>query len=153
VPQGLTDRSLGLRSVAASDTLAGVIRYLSLEWIEALTAEVAGHTALQQLASSTDIGVTQVVTDGPEGNVVYHLQVGDGSAAFGPGAAYPEDVRFEQTWETAVAVATHKLNAQEAFINGRILLNGDQQKLMSNGAIFEALDSVFSVVRARTTYE
>jgi hypothetical protein len=130
-----------------------VIRYLSLEWIEALTAEVAASEALQQLAGETAIGVTQVVTDGPEGDVVYHLQVGDGLAGFGPGAAYPEDVRFQQTWETAVGVATNAINAQEAFIKGRILLTGDQQKLLANGPVFQALDQVFSVVRERTTYE
>jgi len=93
-----------------------VIRYLSLEWLDALTAEVAASTELQTLAEQHTIGVTQVVTDGPEGSVSYHLQVGDGAAVFGAGAAYPEDVRMEQTWETATAVATGTLNAQEAFI-------------------------------------
>jgi SCP-2 sterol transfer family len=142
-----------LRSAAERDTLAFVIRYLSLAWIEALTTEVAASDSLQQLANETEIGVTQVVTDGPEGDVVYHLQVGDGSAAFGPGAAYPEHVRFQQTWATAVGVATNELNAQEAFIKGRILLTGDQQKLMANQPVFEALDKVFGSVRPRTSYE
>jgi hypothetical protein len=130
-----------------------VIRYLSLEWIDALTAAVAANDALQELSATNEIGVTQVVTNGPEGDVVYHLQVGDGAAAFGPGAAYPEHVRFEQTWTTAVAVATNELNAQEAFIRGHILLTGDQQKLLSTQPVFEALDAVFASVRADTSYE
>ena len=86
-----------------------VIRYLSLEWLDALTAEVAASSELQDLATHHTIGVTQVVTDGPEGTVVYHLQVGDGAARFGAGAAFPEDVRMEQTWETAIGVATGTL--------------------------------------------
>ena len=129
-----------------------VIRYLSLEWLEALTAEVAASATLQQLAGQHTIGVTQVVTDGPEGTIVYHLQVGDGSATFGAGSAFPEDVRMEQTWETAVAVATGELNAQDAFIGGRILLTGDQQKLMASQPVFKALDAVFATVRQRTEY-
>ena len=56
------------------------MRYLSLEWIEAMQAEVAASESLATLAQSMSIGVTQVVTDGPEGTVVYHLQVGDGVA-------------------------------------------------------------------------
>lgn len=129
-----------------------MVRYLSLEWIDALTAEVAASTELTALASDHTVGVTQVVTDGPEGTVVYHLQVGDGAARFGAGAADPEDVRFEQDWETAVAVATGELNAQQAFITGRIRLYGDQQKLLASQPVFGALDAVFTTVRERTEY-
>ena len=129
-----------------------VIRYLSLEWLDALTAEVAVNAELQDLASQHTIGVTQVVTDGPEGTVVYHLQVGDGAATFGAGQAFPEDVRMEQTWDTATSVATGALNAQEAFIKGRILLTGSQQKLMESQPVFAALDTVFRTVRERTEY-
>jgi len=129
-----------------------VIRYLSLEWLAALTDEVAASATLQALAAQHTIGVTQVVTDGPEGTVVYHLQVGDGSAGFGAGSAFPEDVRIEQTWETAVGVANGTLNAQEAFIKGRVLLTGNQQKLMESQPVFSALNDVFEKVRERTEY-
>lgn len=128
------------------------VRYLSLEWIDALSREVAASAALGELAAAHTVGITQVVSNGPEGNVLYHLQVGDGCAAFGPGAADPEDVRFEQDWDTAVAVATEQLNAQQAFITGRIRLTGDQQKLLESTPVFQALDAVFTTVRARTDY-
>jgi len=129
------------------------IRYLSLAWIRELTREVAESEQLAGLASEHRIGVTQVVTDGPEGDVTYHLQVGDGTATFGAGAADPEDVRMQQDWSTAVAVATGAMNAQEAFITGKILLFGDQQRLMSAQPVFGALDQVFAMVRERTRYE
>ena len=131
----------------------GTIRYLSLAWIRELTREVAESETLAELAGEHTVGVTQVVTDGPEGDVTYHLQVGDGDAAFGAGVADPEDVRLEQDWATAVAVATGELNAQEAFITGRIRLFGDQQALMGAQPVFGALDGVFASVRGRTRYE
>ena len=59
---------------------------------------------------------------------------------------------MQQTWQTAVDVATGELNAQEAFINGHILLFGDQQKLLESQPVFGALDAVFATVRDRTTY-
>lgn len=130
-----------------------VPRYLSLDWIDALTAQVAASDALRALADTTRLGVTQVVTDGPEGDVTYHLQVGDGSVGFGAGPADPEDVRFDEDWETAVAVATGEMNAQEAFIKGRIRLTGDQSKLLANEPVFAALDAVFAAVKPTTTYE
>jgi hypothetical protein len=130
-----------------------MIRYLSLDWINALSDEVAASDQLRALAEHHQINVTQVVTNGPEGDVMYHLEVNDGVASFGAGAAEPEDVRMQQDWSTAVAVATGELNAQEAFIGGQILLFGNQQKLLESQPVFGALDAVFASVRDRTTYE
>jgi putative sterol carrier protein len=93
------------------------------------------------------------VVDGPEGDITYHLQVGDGTVQFGAGPADPEHVKMEQDWATAVAVATGELNAQEAFVTGRIRLWGDHQALMDAQPVFGALDGVFSTVRERTRYE
>lgn len=129
-----------------------MVRYLSLDWMDALTHAVATSEELTALAATHDIGVTQAVTDGPEGTVVYHLQVGAGRAHFGAGPAEPEHVRLEQTWDTAVGVATGAINAQEAFVTGKILLSGDQDKLMGSAPVFAALDAVFESVRERTEY-
>jgi putative sterol carrier protein len=129
-----------------------VVRYLSLAWIDALSQEVANSSALAALATNHNIGVTQVVTDGPEGDVIYHLHVGDGSASFGAGPADTEDVCMEQSWATATAVATGDLNAQEAFIKGLIRLTGNQQKLIESQPVFAALDAVFTSVREQTEY-
>jgi putative sterol carrier protein len=108
---------------------------------------------MREVAQHHTIGVTQVVSDGPEGDVTYHLSVEDGEARFGAGPAEREHVRMEQSWDTAVAVATGELNAQEAFINGHIRLVGDQQKLLDAQPVFGALDAVFGRVRDRTRYE
>lgn len=129
-----------------------VVDYLSLAWIRELAGEVAASPTMADLAGRHRIGVTQVVTGAPDGDVTYHLQVGDGVATFGAGPADPEDVRMEQDHTTAVAVATGELNAQEAFITGRILLFGDREALMGAQEVFAALDTVFSVVRRRTRY-
>ncbi len=128
------------------------MRYLSLEWIDAMAAAVRGNPELQQLASTTTLGVTQIVTDGPEGNVLYHLQLRDGAAEFGAGQAPAEDVRMEQTWDTAVGVATHTLPAQEAFAKGLVRIGGDIQKLIGADPVFAALSGAFDSVRMRTEY-
>lgn len=128
------------------------MRYLSLEWIEALRDKVAASSELSKVAQDHSISVTQVVIDGPEGTVTYHLTVGDGVATFGAGVAANEDVRMEQSWDTAVAVATGQTNAQDVFIKGEVRITGDVQKLIASEAVFAALDSVFEDVRANTQY-
>ncbi len=132
--------------------MPGTVRYLSLEWIDELTRAVSGSTSMEQAAAGREIGLTQVVSDGPEGQVVYHLQVDGDGVRFGAGAAEPEHVRMEQSWETAVAVANGQLNAQEAFVNGHIRLYGDHQRLLDAQPVFGALDAVFTDVRQRTAY-
>ncbi len=133
--------------------MGAVVRYLSLEWIDAVAENVAGDARLVALSDQYEIGFTQVVSGGPEGDVTYHLQVGGGRIGFAAGPADPEHVRMEQTWDTAVAVATGALNAQGAFVNGHIRLYGDQQRLLDTQPVFGALDSVFSAVREQTRYE
>jgi putative sterol carrier protein len=129
------------------------VRYLSLEWFRVLSAEVERSAALREAAEHHDIAVTQVVTGGPEGDVTYHFVVGGGEASFGTGPADDEDVKMEQSWSTAVAVATGRMNAQDAFINGHIRLFGDQEKLMESRPVFGALDRVFATVGEHTRYE
>lgn len=129
-----------------------MIRYLSLAWIEALSDAVAANARLAELAAMHPIGITQQISAGPEGTVVYHLQATDGTATFGAGPAFPEDVRLEEDWDTAVAVATGAVNAQEAFITGRIRLTGDQAKLIAAQPVFAELATVFAHVGERTEY-
>jgi putative sterol carrier protein len=139
-------------SPSGSDGESGRLRYLSLEWINAMSAEIDASAHMREVATHHTVGVTQVVSNGPEGDVTYHLQVADGVTKFGAGPAEPEDVKMEQDWQTAVDVATGTLNAQQAFVGGQIRLYGDQQKLLDSQPVFGALDAVFAAVRVRTDY-
>ena len=128
-----------------------VVRYLSDEWITATARAVATDAALQSTAKSHDVSVTQVVTDTPFGEVSYHLVCRDGKVAFNRGSA-PGDIVFTQSYETAVGVATGKLNAAEAFINGRVRFQGDHQRVIDAQPLFAALDAVFAHVRSHTEF-
>ena len=128
------------------------IRYLSLDWIEAVGLRVAGDTELQKIGATVSVGITQVVTDGPEGTIIYHLQVGNNAVTFGAGPSDPEDVRLEQEWETAVDVATGAMTAEDAFISGSIRIGGDAQMLLQSQEVFAALDPIFVAVAALTDY-
>jgi hypothetical protein len=129
------------------------MRYLSLDWIDAMSAAVAANPDLQALAADITFGVTQVVNDGPEGDVHYHLQLSDGRASFGAGDAPAEDIRMEQSWDTAVGVATLRVPAQEVFVQGLVTISGDIQKLRGADPVFAALNAAFAAVRGATTYE
>lgn len=128
------------------------IRYLSLEWIDALTEAVAADTELAALAAQHELGLTQVIEDSPEGTVTYHLQLDADGARFAAGAAEPEHLRLIEPWETAVAVATGELNAEQAFLSGAIRLVGDPSLILGLHPVLSALNQIFESVSARTVY-
>ena len=130
-----------------------MFRYLSLDWIDAVRAAVSASESMRDLADTHDIGVTQVVTDGPEGTVLYHLQVGEGAVSFAAGPAPREHVRLEQSWDTAVGVATSTVAAQDALLKGLVRISGDTVRLMEAAPVFAALDHAFEAVRESTVYE
>ena len=117
-----------------------------------MSAGVSTDSTLSSLASHHTVALTQVVTGTPFGDIAYHLQVRDGVVSFASGPAPFEDVRFTESYETAVGIATEQINAQEAFIKGLIVFTGDHQKLIDAGDVFAALNPVFDAVRAVTLF-
>lgn len=128
------------------------MRYLSLDWIDEIARRVAADVELQKLGATQSIGITQVITESPDGTVIYHLQSGNGKVSFGAGPADPEDVRLEQEWFTAVDVATGEMTAEDAFITGCIRLAGNAPLLLECQGVFAGLDPIFSAVADQTDY-
>lgn len=128
------------------------IRYLSTEWIEAVGSRVESSTRLQELSKDHVVGVTQVVTGTPFGDVTYHFSVGNGRATFAAGAAPSEDVRFSESWETALSINDDSLSPDEAILLGHVTFTGDHTKLVAAGEVFALLDPIFDEVRGLTTF-
>ncbi len=125
--------------------------YLSPAWIEEAATYVAADPTLAASAL-LPVAVTQVVTGGPTGDIAYHFTVADGEVTFGPGPAPHQDVCIELDHATAVALATGGVNAQEAFVRGRIGLHGDHGALLAAVPVLRALDAVLAPLRAETTF-
>lgn len=128
------------------------MKYLSIDWLEALNTVLQSSEVMKSVAANHSIAVTQLITDSPDGDVLYHLLVRDGSASIGPGAAVDEDVRLEQSYDTALSVATGRANTQELFVNGSIRIHGNVTQLIASEPVFAALDAVFEAVRPQVDY-
>jgi len=128
------------------------VDYLSNEWITRVAEGIAANDKIKTLAKQNTVSVTQVVTGTPRGEVTYHLESRDGKISFASGPAKVSDIAFTQDWGTAVGVATGKVNAQEAFISGKIRFKGDHERVIATQPLFLALDEVFSAVNADTNF-
>ena len=91
-------------------------RFLSAEWFD----EVAGPDPEPVLLT-----IRQVVTGGPDGDVRYAVRIGEAGVAVVPGDPADADVTFTESWETALAIHGGELAPQQAFADGRLVVDGD----------------------------
>ena len=123
-------------------------RFLTSEWIAALDAAAREAT----VPAGVRLTIQQIVTDGPDGEVRYHLAFGDGRLRVHAGDADAADVTLVQTGAVAAALSRGELNAQQALEAGRLKLRGDIGRLAREGRALTAVEDVFAAVRAATTY-
>jgi hypothetical protein len=122
--------------------------YLSPEWIDELGAAISDSAEVGRASVGVRLGVD--VRVGPVG---YCLVINDGVVAVqaGRGGA-AADIALVQDRATAVAIAQGELNAQRAFVDGTVRLEGRADQLIAARAVLEAVDHATAAVRQRTTY-
>ncbi|TML86910.1 MAG: SCP2 sterol-binding domain-containing protein [Actinobacteria bacterium] len=127
-------------------------RFLSAEWLEQVAAAARDDPGVQAAASGVSLTVQQVVTDGPDGDVAWHVRLGDGSVEIGPGRAPDAEVVITQSHETATEVGRGDLSPAEAFATGRLKLAGQVGLLIRHQPAFERLGHALAAVREATTF-
>jgi alkyl sulfatase BDS1-like metallo-beta-lactamase superfamily hydrolase len=122
------------------------LRFLSHEWIAALDgARIASDAPVS-------IVIEQHVVDGDD-VITWHVVIDDHVAHVRSGPAdQAAHVTFVQDRATATAITRGELNAQLAFIDGRVRLTGDVRVLIDHADVFARLDDAWRPVRERTTY-
>lgn len=119
------------------------MRYLSDEWIKEANAAVSGLEP-----SAEPFAVSYTVTDGPDGERSYTLDLGRPSIVTGGGAP----VGLRMTWDMAKAIARGETSAQRAFLDGNMRIEGDAQALVGNTSGMAAVDAALTPLRATTNY-
>lgn len=104
------------------------VTHLSQAWLE-LQREVIGDLPERPGASAR---VQYVVSGAPEGEVRYTQDIVDGRVAATTLGADPEaEVTFTQTYDDSVEIARGALDANAAFMQGRVKVVGDMGKVMA----------------------
>jgi putative sterol carrier protein len=127
-------------------------RYLSPEWLDAARREIDASTSVRAAASGLDFVVQHVVTGSADGDVTYHVRVGEDGVRICPGEAAEPTVVFTEDYGTAAAIGRGELSAQAAFITGRIRVHGDLPKLVEQSNAFSDIADVLAGLRAETSY-
>jgi hypothetical protein len=129
-----------------------VPRFLSDAWVSALADAAAAASAPPDL----ELAVEHVVTGGPGGEARYGVRIAGGKVSVVPGGftdgTVHADATFRQDWDTAVAVHRGELSTQDAFMTGRLQVDGDVRALIRSEDGLAALDGLFAALRASTEY-
>lgn len=147
------------------------VRFLTREWAEALDGAALASGALREAARGVELTIQQeVVPDGDDAGtpgraggdtadgddtdtaVRYALRFADGEVRVLWGPVGAPDVTFVQDRSAAEAMSRGELNAQQAFVLGKLRVRGDVDRLVGAREAFALLEDTFADVRARTEY-
>ena len=127
-----------------------MLQFLSPAWLAALDDAARRSESLAAAGVGRRLVIEQHITGTPEGEVVFHVTLDDGSASVEAGPADDPTVRFEQDLATARAIASGRGSAQRAFMAGELRVGGDLRILLDQQDLLAGLDDVFRTVREQT---
>lgn len=125
--------------------------YLGDDWMDAVIAE-AGSVRVDEPSEGATLVIQTVVTDGPRGDVAFHLSIDGTNLAVRRGHAVQPTVSFTQHFAVAVDVASGRRSAQEAFMAGDIRVGGDATALIEHRSSLGTFDAVMARVAADTVF-
>lgn len=119
-------------------------RFLSEEWSEQAIAALNASDDVRDATKDVAFTLQQIVAGAPGGEARYWVELSDGSVAGGLGDAPAADVTITEDYQTAVALATSEINAQAAFMQGKLKIAGNMGKLLQHQAAMAAIFPVLS---------
>jgi putative sterol carrier protein len=121
------------------------VKFLSAEWATAVTQALNSSEEFQQAAANQQVELQQVVTDVPDGGPgKYYSALDDGRAEVAVGEIADPEATLTQDYETAVAISRREVNPQNAFMQGKLKIQGNMMKLMQLQAVLNAMPKALS---------
>ena len=103
-------------------------KWLSQEWLD----ESTRLAETQPVRPGASARLQYVVTDGPDGDIEYYWIVSDGKLIENKlGTLEDSEVTMTETYEDAMAMQKGELDANAAFMQGKVKVSGDVGKLMA----------------------
>jgi SCP-2 sterol transfer family protein len=121
-------------------------KFLTAEWAASLVGALNGSDEVKTALAGVDLTIQQVVTGAPGGETKYWTKLVDGSVHAALGETADPDVVITQDYDTAAAQDRGELNAQAAFMQGKLKITGNMGKLLQNQKAVAAMGPVVSAV-------
>ncbi len=123
-----------------------MVKFLSPEWTQAIVDALNNSDDARQALKGVEFVLQQVVTGAPDGDVSHWTRFEDGKVKGAVGETESADVTITQDYETAAALSRAELNAQAAFMQGKLIVTGNMGKLLQNQSALDVLGPVMAGV-------
>lgn len=122
-------------------------KFLSEEWGNTVRETLNGNDTFKNASKGVQLTIQQVITNVPdEGEAKYWSQIADGNINGGQGDAPSPDVTITQDYDTAAALNKGELNAQAAFMQGKLKVTGNMGKLLQHQGVLQAMGPIMASV-------
>jgi SCP-2 sterol transfer family len=114
--------------------VAGKQAFLSDEWFAAVGGAIAEHGGAAASPPGPNVLMNLVITGSPFGDREFHMGSKDGTALFGASHLDGADVTLTTDYATArdVFVSGNQAAGMQAFMAGKVKVQGDMTKLMAS---------------------
>jgi putative sterol carrier protein len=121
------------------------VRFLTQQWATAVTEALNSSEEFQQAAANQQVKLQQVVTDVPDARPgKYYFSLEDGKVEVAVGEIADPEATLTQDYETAVAISRREVNPQNAFMQGKLKIQGNMMKLMQLQGVLNAMPNALS---------
>jgi len=116
------------------------VKFQSEEFFEEANKAIAADEGVLNAAKGKNVAVQIVTNDAPgRGQIKTYLKIVEGAPEVGLGEVDNPDATITQNYETAAALDKGDLNAQNAFMQGKIKIKGNLMKMMQLQGFLQAL--------------
>jgi putative sterol carrier protein len=123
------------------------VKFLSEQWARAVTEALNSSEDFQRAAAGHQVKLQQIITDAPDGGEgKYYFSLNEGIAHVALGEVTEAEATLTQDYDTAVAISRQELNPQNAFMQGKLKIQGNMMKLMQLQAVLNAMPEALSGV-------
>ncbi|HEX2050782.1 MAG TPA: SCP2 sterol-binding domain-containing protein [Actinomycetota bacterium] len=123
------------------------VKFLSEEWASEITQALNSSDDFKKSAASQQAKIQQVVTGTPDGgDAKYYFKLENGNAEVALGELSDAEATITQNYETAVAINKTELNPQNAFMQGKLKIQGNMMKLMQLQGVINTMPKATSNV-------
>ncbi|MGH2752477.1 MAG: SCP2 sterol-binding domain-containing protein [Actinomycetota bacterium] len=115
------------------------VKFLSQEWAETMTDALNSSDDFKSAASGQAAKLQQIVTDVDGGDVKYYFVLDNGTADVSLGEIEGPEATITQNYDTAAGLQKGEVNAQQAFMQGKLKVSGNMMKLMQLQGVIGAV--------------
>lgn len=121
-----------------------MMRFLSDEHFAAATAAFGTDEELARRVSGVAVAIVYFVSDGPHGDLVYHIRIADGAVVMARGELPSRDSEVRSSYETAARMARGEMANQTAMMMGKVRIKGGLSTLLRNQAVLNRIQALSS---------